>query len=125
MSFEHFCEMVAKDTTLNYMEVQSVLNLVADMAREVVANGDIVDFGRLGTLSPSFKSKVVPVGSGFNANVHITEPRVNLRPNTMYFLLRPEEVSYERMEAKPKEKKKKRTPSWAGARPLPLTTAGT
>lgn len=47
------------------------------------------------------------VGSEFNANVHITEPRVNLRPNTMYFRLHPEEVSYERMEAKPKEKKKK------------------
>lgn len=110
MSFERFCELVAKDTTLNYMEVQSVLNLAADMAREVVANGDIVDFGRLGTLSPSFKSKVVPVGSEFNANVHITEPRVNLRPNTMYFRLRPEEVSYERMSAKPKAKKKDTKP---------------
>ena len=54
MSFECFCELVAKDTTLNYMEVQSVLNLASDTAREVVTNGDIVDFGRLGTLSPSF-----------------------------------------------------------------------
>lgn len=114
MSFERFCELVAKDTTLNYMEVQSVLNLAADMAREVVANGDIVDFGRLGTLSPSFKSKVVPVGSEFNANVHITEPRVNLRPNATYFRLRPEEVSYERMEAKPKEKKKDKKPEGGG-----------
>lgn len=108
VSFERFCEMVARDTTLNYMEVQSVLNLAADMAREVVANGDIVDFGRLGTLSPSFKSKVVPTGTEFNANVHITEPRVNLRPNSTYFRLRPDEVSYERMEAKPKGKKKKK-----------------
>lgn len=39
MSFERFCELVAKDTSLNYMEVQSVLNFAADMAREVVANG--------------------------------------------------------------------------------------
>nr|WP_314686027.1 DNA-binding protein [uncultured Porphyromonas sp.] len=108
MSFERFCELVAKDTTLNYLEVQSVLNLAADMAREVVANGDIVDFGRLGMLSPSFKSKVVPTGTEFNANVHITEPRVNLRPNSTYFHLRPDEVSYERMEAKPKDKKKKK-----------------
>ena len=114
VSFERFCEMVARDTTLNYMEVQSVLNLAADMAREVVANGDIVDFGRLGTLSPSFKSKVVPIGSEFNANVHITEPRVNLRPNTTYFRLRPEEVSYERMEAKPKDKKKEKKPEGGG-----------
>ena len=90
------------------------------MAREVVANGDIVDFGRLGTLSPSFKSKVVPVGSEFNANVHITEPRVNLCPNATYFRLHPEEVSYERMEAKPKAKKKKDKPEGGGgASPAP------
>lgn len=115
MSFERFCELVAKDTTLNYMGVQSVLNLAADMAREVVANGDIVNFGRLGMLSPSFKSKVVPVGSEFNANVHITEPRVNLRPNSTYFLFRPDEVSYERMEAKPKDEKKKKPEGGGGS----------
>lgn len=114
MSFERFCELVAKDTTLNYMEVQSVLNLAADMAREVVANGDIMDFGRLRTLSPSFKSKVVPVGSEFNANVHIIEPRVNLRSNATYFRLRPDEVSYERMEAKPKARKKDKKPEGGG-----------
>ena len=34
VSFERFCEMVAKDTTLNYMKMQSVLNLAADMACE-------------------------------------------------------------------------------------------
>ncbi|MDO4691376.1 MAG: DNA-binding protein [Porphyromonadaceae bacterium] len=106
VSFERFCELVAKDTTLNYMEVQSVLNLAADMARDIVANGDIVDFGRLGTLSPSFKSKVVPQGTEFNANIHITEPRVNLRPNPTYFRLRPEEVSYERMAPRVKKEKK-------------------
>ena len=114
VSFERFCEMVARDTTLNYMEVQSVLNLAADMAREVVANGDIVDFGRLGTLSPSFKSKVVPTGTEFNANVHITEPRVNLRPNSTYFRLRPDEVSYERMLAKPTAKDKAKKPKGEG-----------
>ena len=114
VSFERFCEMVARDTTLNYMEVQSVLNLAADMAREVVANGDIVDFGRLGTLSPSFKSKVVPTGTEFNANVHITESRVNLRPNSTYFHLRPDEVSYERMLAKPTAKDKAKKPKGEG-----------
>ena len=114
VSFERFCEMVARDTTLNYMEVQSVLNLAADMAREGVANGDIVDFGRLGTLSPSFKSKVVPTGTEFNANLHITEPRVNLRPNSTYFRLRPDEVSYERMLAKPTAKDKAKKPKGEG-----------
>lgn len=84
-----------------------------------MTNGDIVDFGRLGRLSPSFKSKVVPVESEFNANVHITELRVNLCPNAMYFRLRPEEVSYERMEAKPKAKKKKDKPEGGGSTPAP------
>lgn len=114
MSFERFCELVDKDTTLNYMEVQSVLNLTADMAREVVANGDIVEFGRLGTLLPSFKSKVVPAGSEFNANVHLTEPRVNLRPNLTYFRLSPDEVSYECTEAKPTAKAKDKKPKNEG-----------
>jgi len=36
------------------MGVQIVLNLAFDTAREAVTNGDIVDFRRLGTLSPSF-----------------------------------------------------------------------
>ncbi len=111
--------MVAKDTTLNYMEVQSVLNLAADMAREIVTNGDIVDFGRLGTLSPSFKSKLVPTGSEFNASIHITEPRVNLRPNATYFRLRSEEVSYERMPNKPKTKKKKEDGGGSTPKPKP------
>ena len=119
VSFERFCEMVAKDTILNYMEVQSVLNLAADMAREIVTNGDIVDFGRLGTLSPSFKSKLVPTGSEFNASIHITEPRVNLRPNATYFRLRSEEVSYESMPNKPKTKKKKEDGGGSTPKPKP------
>ncbi len=57
----------------------------------------------------------MPVGSEFNANVRITEPRVNLRPNTTYFRLRPDEVSYERMEAKLKDKKKKKPQGGGGS----------
>ena len=111
VSFERFCELVAKDTTLNYMEVQSVLNLAADMARDLVANGDIVDFGRLGTLSPTFKTKAVPIGMEFNANIHISEPRIFLRPNSTYFKLRPEEVSYERIQPKKTTKKDPKKPN--------------
>lgn len=104
VSFERFCEMVAKETTFNYMEVASVLNLTADMARDLVANGDMVEFGRLGKLKPSFKSKVVPKGEEFNANVHITEAKVTLRPNSEYFRL--DDVSYERVSPRPKKAKK-------------------
>lgn len=95
ISFERFCEMVAKETTFNYMEVASVLNLAADMARDLVANGDMVEFGRLGKLKPSFKSKVVPSGENFNANIHITEAKVTLRPNSEYFCL--DDMSFERV----------------------------
>ena len=58
VSFDHFCEMVADQTTFNYMEVASVLNLAADMARKLVANGDMVEFGRLGKLkSPASRAR--------------------------------------------------------------------
>ena len=51
---------MAKSTTFNRQEVEAVLNYATEIAR------DIVEFGDLGTLSPSFKSKVVPVGEVFN-----------------------------------------------------------
>ena len=57
VDFERFCELVAHNTTLNYMEVQSVLNLAADTARDLVSEGAIVDYGRLGHLMPTFKSQ--------------------------------------------------------------------
>ena len=93
------------------MEVASVLNLAADMARKLVANGDMVEFGRLGKLKPSFKSKVVPKGEEFNANTHITEARVILRPNSEYFRL--DDVSFERVTPRTK-KPKKSTPDAGG-----------
>ena len=103
--------MVADQTTFNYMEVASVLNLAADMARKLVANGDMVEFGRLGKLKPSFKSKVVPKGQEFNASLHITEARVLLRPNSEYFRL--DDVSFERVTPRVK-KAKKATPKTGG-----------
>ena len=59
ISFERFCELVAGQTTFNYMEVASVLNLAADMARSLVANGDIVEYGRLGRLRPSIRVRLL------------------------------------------------------------------
>lgn len=60
VSFRNFCERVAKSTTFNRQEVEAVLNYATEIARDIVANGDIVEFGDLGTLKPSFKSKLVP-----------------------------------------------------------------
>ena len=95
VSFDRFCEIVADQTPLNYMEVASVLNLAGDMARKLVANGDMVEFELLGKLKPSFKSKVGPKGEEFNANTHIIEARVTLRPNTEYFRL--DDLNFERV----------------------------
>ena len=113
VSCDHFCEMVADQTTFNYMEVASVLNLAADMARKLVANGDMVEFGRLGKLKPSFKRKVVPKGEEFNANIHITEARVTLRPNAEYFRL--DDVSFEWVAPRTKKAKKAKPNAGGGS----------
>lgn len=62
VDFRGFCERVAKSTTFNRQEVEAVLNYATEIARDIVASGDIVDFGDLGMLKPSFKSKAVPQG---------------------------------------------------------------
>lgn len=103
-----FCEEVARATTFTGAEVEAVLRLAAEMAKKHVENGDIVDFGDLGTLTPSFQSVLVEKGAEeFNANKHIKKPKVALRPNARYFRL--DGVSYERVAAPvQKEKKEKK-----------------
>ncbi len=99
----NFCEEVARATTFTGAEVEAVLRLAAEIAKKHVENGDIVDFGDLGTLKPSFKSKQIEKGvEEFNANVHILKPRVLLSPSRKYFELRG--VSFERVEPKAKKK---------------------
>ncbi len=102
VSHRNFCEEVARATTFTGAEVEAVLRLASEIAKKHVENGDIVDFGDIGTLKPSFKSKQVEKGvEEFNANVHIVKPRVLLSPSRKYFELRG--VSYERVEPKPKK----------------------
>lgn len=108
IDFRNFCERVAKSTTFNRQEVEAVLNYATEIAKDIVANGDIVDFGDLGTLMPSFKSKAVEKGQTFNANIHIEKPVVFLQPSKKYFTLT--DVSYEQTTVKPKEKKPKTKP---------------
>lgn len=67
VSFARFCDLVAEHTTFNYMEVASILNLSADMARGLVAGGETVEYGRLGCLCPSLRSKAVVKEVDFNA----------------------------------------------------------
>lgn len=97
-----FCEEVARATTFTGVEVEAVLRLAAEVARKHVENGDIVDFGDIGTLRPSFRSKLVEKGKeAFNAAVHITKPVVKLSPSKRYFTL--SGVTYERVEAPAKK----------------------
>ena len=97
-----FCEEVARTTTFTGVEVEAVLRLAAEVARKHVENGDIVDFGDIGTLRPSFRSKLVEKGKeAFNAAVHITKPVVKLMPSRRYFTLTG--VTYERVEAPAKK----------------------
>ena len=100
-----FCDEVAHATTFTGAEVEAVLRLAAEIAKRHVENGDIVDFVDIGTLSPSFQSKLVEKGKEkFNPNVHITKPIVHLAPSKKYFTLTG--VSYEHVIVTDKASKK-------------------
>lgn len=105
VSFMRFCDMVAGHTTFNYMEVAAILNLAADTARSLVAGGESVNFGRLGSLSPTLHSKAVAKGEEFSAMTHIKGVRVRLRPNRQFFRL--DDVALERIALEKKAKGKK------------------
>ena len=101
-----FCDEVAHATTFTGAEVEAVLRLAAEMAKRHVENGDIVEFGDIGTLTASLQSRIVEKGkTEFNPNIHITRPVVRLSPSKKYFTL--SGVSYERVEAPAKKTKKK------------------
>lgn len=104
VSFRHFCERVAKATTFTHQEVAAVLNYATEIAKDIVSEGDMVEFGDLGVLKPSFKSMLVPIEEKFLAPKHIVKPVVKLQPSKEYFTLT--NVDYERIEPKPKKAKK-------------------
>lgn len=97
VDYRSFCDEVANATTFKGAEVEAVLRLAAEIAKKHVENGDIVEYGDLGTLSPSFQSKMVEKKEDFNPRVHITKPVVKLAPSKRYFTL--EGVTYERVES--------------------------
>lgn len=101
VNFRHFCERVAKATTFTHHEVAAVLNYATEIAKDIVSQGDMVEFGDLGVLKPSFKSQQVPVEEKFLAAKHILKPVVTLKPSKEYFTLT--NVEYERIEPKPKK----------------------
>ncbi len=95
VSHRSFCEEVARATTFTGAEVEAVLRLAAETAKKHVESGETVDFGDIGSLTPSFKSKAVERIEDFNAQKHIVRPVVKLRPSTRYFTLTG--VTYERV----------------------------
>ncbi len=99
VSHRTFCEMVALATTFTSGEIQAVLQHATAIAKRLVENGDSVDFGDLGVLTPTFKSAMVEKGKEkFNAGKHLKNPKILLRPNATYFALTG--VKYERVSAK-------------------------
>ena len=103
VDFESFCAQVARATSFTRQEVAAVLSYSAEIARDLVASGDIVEYGDLGTLKPSFKSKAVPKGEKFKPNVHIEKAMVKLSPSPKYFTLN--DVSYEQVSKSKKKSK--------------------
>lgn len=98
-----FCDEVARATTFTGAEVEAVLRLAAEIAKRHVENGDSVDFGDIGTLTPTFSSSLVEKGKEeFSPAKHISKPAVRLKPSRKYFTL--SVVSYERTEAPAKAK---------------------
>lgn len=104
VSHRTFCEEVAHATTFTGPEVEAVLRLAAEIAKKHVESGESVDFGDIGTLAPSFKSKAVEHAADSNPQSHITKPVVKLRPSVRYFTL--QGVSYERVKVVADAKKK-------------------
>ena len=104
VDFRNFCHQMAKNTTFSEQEVAAVINQAVSTARDIVANGDTVEFGDMGTLLPSFRSKTVPKGKPFHAAEHILRPVVRLLLSKKYFELK--DVSFEQVKApKPKTPK--------------------
>lgn len=109
ISYSRFCEEVGRNTSYNRREIQAVLDMAFDVAKLHVENGDIVQFGEFGMLTPSFKSQQVLLEDGqglevFDAVKHIDKPMVKLRPSRKYFTL--QGVKYQRVEAGKSKKPK-------------------
>jgi len=102
VDFRSFCKQVANNTTFSPQEVYAVLNQAIAAARDIVANGDSVEFGDMGTLKPSFKSTAVAKDEKFNAKKHIIKPVVRLLLSKKYFELN--DASFEQVEDKKKGK---------------------
>lgn len=102
VSFRNLCDEVSRHTTFARQEVNAVIQLAFEIAKAHVENGESVELGDFGTITPSFKSvQVEKTGEGtkaFDPSVHITKPMVRFNPSRKYFELR--NVRFERVDGK-------------------------
>lgn len=102
VSFRRLCEEVAHNTTFAPEEVMAVVGLVFGTAKRHVQEGDSVELGDFGTLSPSIKSRAVPIDEStedegaFNPRTDIERAVVKFAPSRRYFTL--EDVHFERVD---------------------------
>lgn len=71
IDFRSFCERMAMSTILNCYGVDATLNYATEIGHDIVASSDVLKFGDLGTLTSSFKSKIVTSCEVFNVQKHI------------------------------------------------------
>lgn len=99
LSTNYFCGLVADSTTFNRHEVQGIMNRMAEVARRELQRGSSIEMGDFGTLSPSFTSQAVPVGTKFDPTVHITKPRVRMRLKPAFATMLGVETKYSEFKA--------------------------
>lgn len=125
ISFRDFCGRLSRGTTFTQQEIEAVINYATEMAREFVANGDIVEFGDLGALIPTFKSKASAKAEDFDVFTHISYPRVRLSASRKFFDLRTfPGVSFQRIEPPTLKGKGKKGKKDAGAGTSPKEKEG-
>lgn len=101
VNFRHFCERVAKATTFTHHEVAAVLNYATEIAKDIVSQGDMVEFGDLGVLNPVLRVYLCRWGRNSSPRSIFLKPVVKLQPSKEYFTLT--NVDYERIVPKKKE----------------------
>ena len=80
MKARQLCRFAPQHTTMGNMELMMALEILAQYLPAVLAQGTIVEVGRLGTLQLAYGSEGVEEPEDFNYHL-IRRPRVVFRPS--------------------------------------------
>ncbi len=80
MKARQLCRFATQHTTMGNMELMMALEILAQYLPAVLAQGTIVEVGRLGTLQLAYGSEGVEEPEDFNYHL-IRRPRVAFRPS--------------------------------------------